>query len=351
VTEGRRPVIVAPYLALSSFVVQDFETLRQDYDLRLVDCRSPAGMARAAALVRRAQGVFCWFGSTRFLPVVAAARAWGKPVVIVTGGYDVTSLPEIGYGNMRHPLGRFLGRLVFRAADRVACISRSVQSELERNVGLPASRVRLIPLGFDDIAGGGVPASAKEPVVLTVARVDASTVHRKGLLTVARVSRVLPEVRFVLAGSYEEEALAMLRQAGGPNLECLGYLSDAELRQWYRRARVYLQPSLHEGFGCSIAEAMLFECLPIVTRRFSIPELVGRAGVYVEPGDVEGIAAAVRAALRGEVVLEESPRARILAEFPAVRRRTGLRALLRELPGLGEAPVEVLASPGAEYSA
>ncbi len=332
--QDRQPAILAPYLALSSFVVEDFETLSRDYDLRAVDCRSPRGLARALAMVRSVHGIFCWFGSSRFLPILVTARALAKPVVIVTGGYDVTSLPEIGYGNMRHPLGRLLGRAVFRRADAVACISRSIKDQLQRHVMLPPDRVHLVPLGFEDIAGQ-VPTS-KEPMVLTVARADMSTIYRKGLLTVARVARVLSGVRFVLVGSYEERALGMLREAGGSGLECRGYVSEAELHQLYRRARVYLQPSLHEGFGCSIAEAMLFECIPVVTRRFSIPELVGGAGLYVEPGDVAGTAAAVSQALTGEVALEESPRERILREFPAQRRREMLQTLVARVLGMGE---------------
>ena len=111
-------------------------------------------------------------------------------------------------------------------------------------------------------------------------------------------------------------------------LEVAGFVSDESLDQLYARAKVYLQPSMHEGFGCSVAEAMLRNCVPVVAATGSLPEVVGRAGVYVDTDDPQMAADAVMRVLRGEVILEENPRSRILDKFQVERRRWRLLSLM-----------------------
>ena len=60
-----------------------------------------------------------------------------------------------------------------------------------------------------------------------------------------------------------------------------GYLSDDELDALFRSAAVYVQASLHEGFGLSLAEAMLAGAVPVVTAAGALPEVVGDTGVTI----------------------------------------------------------------------
>ena len=317
--------------APSSFIQRDIDLLRTCHKVRPVRVDRPGAVAAALLAVRRADVVFCWFGSLRFLPWLVAARALGRPVVIVAGGYDLASLPEIGYGNMRPGVMCSLGRLVFRLADIVVCVSVSAASEATANAGVPGRRVRVIPNAFEtERLGDTAEPAAKEPLVLTVAVIDPSTLRRKGLLTVARTSRLLPDTKFVVAGKYDPGARAAMVEVGGPNLVLPGYVSDAELDRLYRTARVYFQPSLHEAFGCSVAEAMLHDCVPVVTRRFGLPEVVGPSGVYVEPEDPAGSAEAIRSVLGGAGP-SLSPREQIVKRFPLSHRREQLLRLLDEV--------------------
>ncbi len=331
IREGRSPV-VAPVISLSSFVRADLDILGTRYDVRQVPCVPLARALGAVAALRGAVGVFCWFGSVRFLPLVAAARLLGKPVVIVAGGYDVANLPEIGYGNMRPGLARLLGRWVFRLADAVLAYSRAAAEEAVTHARVPPGRLRMIYLGFDpERFGSGASLGPKEPLVLTVAGIDRSSIRRKRLAAVVRVAKLMPEVQFVVAGRADASALAQLRELAGPNVAFPGYLSDQALQDLYRRAAVYFQPSVHEAFGCAVAEAMLFDCVPVVTRRFALPEVVGDSGYYVEPDDDLAMAAAIRRALRGPPAGAERPRARITREFSLDARKAALLQVLEEL--------------------
>jgi glycosyltransferase involved in cell wall biosynthesis len=324
--------ILFRYYSLSSFIREDLELIQARPDVRIAACRPLWRTAGAALACWDTDCVFCWFGSLRFLPICLMARLLGKRVVIITGGYDVAAVPEIQYGNMRPGLTRTLGRLLFKLADLAVCYSQSAVREATENAGIPPARQRLVYLGFDERKiGASSQGASKERLVLTVAGVTASTLHRKGLLSIAAMSRLMPDVPFVIAGSIEPKAGSRLAAAGGPNLTLTGYLSDDELADLYRRAKVYFQPSVHEAFGCSVAEAMLHNCTPVVTARYSLPEVVGECGYYVDLGDFRGMADALRRALEGPPPGPESPRERIVREFPASNRRESLLRLLQEL--------------------
>ena len=317
-----------------SFVAADLDTVSSAYPTEQIVCRTPLDIVRALAMVPDADLVLLWFGSTRFLPIAFLARLLRKPVVIVAGGYDVAAEPSIRYGNMLRPVPRILGRALFGLASMVVPFSESAADEARRNARVPARKIRTVPLGFD--ASRFPPRNSdisKEPLVLTVGVADASTIHRKGLLDVARASRLLPDVQFVFAGQADAAALAQLHAVAGPNATFRGRVSAEELASLFRRAAVYAQPSIHEGFGSAVAEAMLYECVPVISRTHSLPEVVGGTGIYVPPGDVGALVPAIREALIAPPTRGAAARRRILRMFPATRRRTELLSVLDEIGG------------------
>lgn len=321
----KRAVIAFPTLKVGSFVQQDIETLSARYDVRVCPARSAGQLLRAGLEVWRSDLLFCWFGSLRYLPLLMLARLRGIPVLVVAGGYDVAREPEIEYGNMRGGLTRLLGRLLFRLAHRCLSYSEAGREEAIRNAGVPAGKIDLIPLGFDgDRFRPGPQLETRPDRVLTVGGIDESTIFRKGLLTVARMTRLLPDVATVFAGRAKPAALATLAAAAGTNAAFAGFVTDDELDRLYLESKVYVQPSIHEAFGCSVAEAMLCGCIPVVSDRGSLPEVVGTAGYIVPADDPEALARAVQLGLRGPPPGGESPRDRILKRYSLEQRRQAL---------------------------
>lgn len=325
----RRLRILFPYLILPSFMRGDIEALRSRHTVALVPCGSALGFMRCLARVLWADCLFCWFGSLRFLPLALLARALGKKVVIITAGYDVASVPEMSYGTMFRSPHKYLARLLLRLANRVAGISASNVREAQTNGGVAPNKIDLIYLGVDPgFRRKADCQAAKESLILTLGDVNMTTLHRKGLLAVAQVSHLLPDVRFVIAGACSEEAVGVLRDMAGPNVTFTGHVSDTDLHDLFARAKVYVQPSLHEAFGMAVAEAMLYDCTPVVSDRFALPEVVGTSGLYVDPNDVPSMAATLRRALDPALQLPESPRERILAQFPLSKRNDLLLELV-----------------------
>ena len=82
----------------------------------------------------------------------------------------------------------------------------------------------------------------------------------------------------------------------------LGYVSDDEREQLFRRASMLVLPSVDEGFGMPPLEAMATGVPAVVSNRGALPEIVGDAGLYVEPDDAAGLAAAMSRVLREPAV-------------------------------------------------
>lgn len=328
---ARRLRILMPHTALSSFIRADVASLRTAHDVVLVPCGSLVAIARSVLLAPRSDAIVCWFGSTRYLPLALAARVWGRPVIIISGGYDVASVPALNYGNMFHKTSRALGRALFRLATVVAAISKSAAVEAQANAGVPDRRVHLLYLGLDEALGvGATPWATKERTALTVGYSDMTSIHRKGILTFVQASRLLPDVPMVVAGPAQPAALDVLRAAAGPNVRFEGEVSWARLSALYGTCRAYVQPSRHEAFGYSVAEAMLHGCVPVVSRCYALPEVVGDSGWYIEdPDNLDQVAAAIQLGLDCPAS-GPAPRDRVLTMFGATKRREGLLRLVSE---------------------
>ena len=276
-----------------------------------------------AAKVRRSDLVFAWFASWHSFPALVLARLLRKPSVLVVGGFDTASVPEIGYGWQRGGVRRWVSRRTMQLATRLITNSRSSLVELERNVGLDPRRAVVVYHGLADrFPDGG--DRERDRLTLSVGVVRRRNLERKGLRPYVRAAAHLPDVEFVVAGSWRDDAIEGLRREAGSNVTFTGFLADADLDALFRRAAVYVQASRHEGFGLSLAEAMLAGCVPVVTDAGALPEVVGDVGVTIAEPTPELIAEGVARALQLGRAEGARARARVLESFPLGPRAEGL---------------------------
>ncbi len=188
-----------------------------------------------------------------------------------------------------------------RRADRVVTVSDYVRGLAHQHLGLPAHRLRTIHNGAKPLAPGRAGGPGGAPYVLCV---GASPPH-KNLVRVLEAFALLrtqhPALELHLVGrphprmGAEDPALAPLLAA--PGVRVLGYLDEPALSDAYAGAAVYCCPSLEEGFGLPILEAMSLG-VPVVTSSTScLPEIAGGAAILVDPRSVRAIADGLRHAL------------------------------------------------------
>ncbi len=224
-------------------------------------------------------------------------------------------------------------RMQGRVARRVGPVltgSQSSRDDICRDFRVPASRVRVIPLGVDTrlfrprrqprVPGRIVAvASADSPVkgIPTLLRAIAKiTTERDAELTL--VGRPAP-------GGPTERLVAELGLAG--RVQFVSGISDTELAELAASAQVAVVPSLYEGFSLPAVEHMASGTALVASRTGALPEVTGDAAVLVTPGDAEELAAALNRLLGSErerARLSAAALARVAERFawPAVARAT-----------------------------
>jgi glycosyltransferase involved in cell wall biosynthesis len=332
-TAGPRARILYVTSRKASFIALDRALLAERYEL--VEHYQPGRLTNPLRVARAVYGcdaVVGWWASWHtFLPITLA---WilRRPSLLIVGGFDIACEPEIGYGYQIGGLRRWLSRWTMRRASRLMTNSEYSRGELERNTGIPAQRAAVVHHGVPDAVadpGEVVAQAGAEPIALSVGNVDRANLQRKGLRPFVEAAAFAPEVRFLLIGAILDAAGEQLRADAPPNAELAGWVSDEQLQRSYTAAGVYVQPSLHEGFGVSVAEAMLARCVPVTTRAGALPEVVGETGVLLDDASPESVAAGVRRGL--ELAAEgagDQARERVLRDFTVSARGERLHELV-----------------------
>ena len=311
---------------LPSFVLKDIGILSSEFPVKTLLYSGRSSVLPLARGIASSSISFCWFAWDQAAWAVRLSKWLGKNSIVVIGGFDVVSLPEIDYGNLLNKASARRTKYAILNATRPIAVSKSVRNDGISLTG--CEDIEVVYHGFDSTVYG--PGNKKEDLVLTVGEVNESNMLRKGLIQFLRAAESLPETRFAIVGRVAELSEKHESYLSLPNLEVTGYVSDEDLLHYMQRARVYVQVSAHEGFGCSLAEAMLCECVPVVTSRGALPEVVGDTGYFVPYDDVPATADAIKEALQEES-LGRRARERIKDQFPLHRRREALLEIVREL--------------------
>lgn len=313
----------------NTFTRIDREALEERHEV--VDYLQEGFKPRPAELWRKVgecDAIVGWFASWHTALALRFGRMRGKPSLLIFGGFDTAAMPEIGYGSQRGGLRRGLVRSTAGLATRLVTNSESSLREIAENVGMDPERVAVVYHGIPDRFADSDPAAPRERIVLTVGAVYEVNLLRKGHGPFCEAAAAVPEIDWVLAGEWWDDTGTELQAKAAANLRLTGYLSDLDLDDLFRTAAVYVQASLHEGFGMSLAEAMLAGAVPVVTAAGALPEVVGETGVVIQNQSTEAVAAGVKEALALGPDAHIAARERIRAEFPYSKRRD---SILREL--------------------
>jgi glycosyltransferase involved in cell wall biosynthesis len=256
--------------------------------------------------------------------------------------HDVEQLKSPPY-RVRDLPYKLCGRPGILAADRVVAVSGSTRDEVAEVAGFPRERIRVIHNGIDHSTyrPGPAPAAAR-PYLLYVG----SEKPRKNVGGLLRVLGQLrgEDLRLVKAGrpggeKHRRRTLEEARRLGVEgSLNLTGHVSEEELAELYRGALALVMPSLYEGFGIPVIEAMACGCPVVCSDIPPFRELAGRAVLRFAPDDAAGMAGAVRRlasdrdfrASRVELGLEQA------ASFSWERCAREHLELYREMAGEGE---------------
>jgi glycosyltransferase involved in cell wall biosynthesis len=261
-----------------------------------------------------------WFAVPSFgFGISIIARLMRCPIVLITGGYDVANMPEIGFGSMIRPRLRRLVVAMLKMANTILTFSDYAQTEVRRYVA--PRRMRTAYMGIDVSRLRPEAGAARERLVVTASSVGYAFVRQKGLDAFVRAAAYVPDAHFVLIGRFVDGSIEELRNIAPSNVTFTGrFVSDEELADYFKRAKVYVQASAHEGFGVALAEAMASGCVPVAVNATAMPEVVGDTGFYAPYDDPKALGEAIRKALADDGTLAEAARRRIVSRFTLDKR-------------------------------
>jgi glycosyltransferase involved in cell wall biosynthesis len=181
-------------------------------------------------------------------------------------------------------------RTAAERSDLIITVSRFTAGQVEAFLHIDPRRIRVIPHGASRVSPG-VTAPKREPMILFVGAIQ----RRKNVARLVQAFEQVPSGwTLVLAGSAgfgAEEALQRIEASPRKqDIRVLGYVSGEVLEDLYWRASVFAFPSLDEGFGMPVLDAMAHG-LPVLTSNVSaLPEVAGDAALLVDPADTTSIA-------------------------------------------------------------
>lgn len=205
------------------------------------------------------------------------------------------------------PTERWWRRILYSGLKRAGTIltdSEYTRGDLIYTYRIHRDRIKVIPLGVDHSiykplirsecrTEMGIPLGAR--VVLSVA-IDKWRKNSAGLImATSMLIRDIPDILIVFCGTPSATTLELIR-----NLNLVGRflvkskLSEEKLAMLYNCADVFALPSFYEGFGLPALEAMACGIPVVASNRTAVPEVVGNAGVLVDPDDVAGLARGIR---------------------------------------------------------
>jgi glycosyltransferase involved in cell wall biosynthesis len=241
-------------------------------------------------------------------PTFRAPFSTSVPLVVTVLDLAVLRHPGM-FNQWSRRYSRFAVPRVVQAAEAVITISEFTRSEVVDLLGTPPEKVHAIPIAVEAPFTEEGPR-AEGDYVLAVGTLE----PRKNLALVQQAARALGAPLRVVGA----------RGWGGVDVDgWLGRVSDEELAALYRGARCLVYPSLYEGFGLPVLEAMACGAPVVTSSGGATEEVAGDAGVLVDPLDVSSIAAGIEeaAARSGELRAKGLERARAFS-WDRVARET-----------------------------
>jgi len=303
--------IIFIYPTLSSFIKHDLAILMTKFNVYHQNLSWQKKLATPLNLLRQFIFILDKIKSTDAI-IVSFAGYWSlfpiilgnlykKPTFIILHGTDTVSMPQFNYGSLRKPVLRFFILSSIRNATKLFPVSKyliySKNTYINSIQGIKAYLSPKINLNYTVIPNGfkindWICAESKEKSFVSV--ISGNRFELKGGEEILTIAKKYQNYIFYLVGSVDLEKIVNIPK----NVVFLGYLNQKSLNKVFSKSQFYLQLSLSEGFGCSLAESMLCNCVPIVSCVNEMPNIVGENGFIVDKRSEDELLSIIEEAIK-----------------------------------------------------
>lgn len=345
--------IIYCYTAKSPFVDKDVAILTERFEVRQFHFDSTNKRKLLLVFVHQLGFLTRYIFGTKllvnqfaglhsFLPVLFS-RLFFKKSIMVAGGTDCVAFPSIRYGNFANPKIRFFTKFSFKNAslilpvhDTLVYCDYTYQNQDYPHQGIkffiPELKTKTVVIhnGYDsNYWKRGEVAKNKNSFLTAVAYVNSRfTMTLKGLDLYIELARKFPECTFTLLGG---SSLDFIDKPA--NLKIVANIWGEKLVALFSSHQFYVQLSVSEGFPNALSEAMLCECLPLVSAVGGMPDIVGETGFVLKKRDANELFKLAELAMSSTQLNElgKSARERIATNYTFENRRVNFLRVVDEL--------------------
>jgi glycosyltransferase involved in cell wall biosynthesis len=229
------------------------------------------------------------FSPTHYIP-----RFTPIPKVMAIMDVSYLSYPDLFRKSDLYKLTRWTAYAASRAA-AIITISEFSKHAIMKAYSVPSERVHVVYPALPDMktkaAKKAIASDVSETYILAVGTLQPRKNYERLIEAFSRLSD--KTVSLVIVGKKGwlfDGILEAPRKFGVEHrVKFMDFVADDALPDLYRNALLYVSPSLYEGFGLPVLEAMSYGCPVVVSSVSSLPEIAGDAGIYVDPNDTDSI--------------------------------------------------------------
>ena len=284
-----------------------------------------------------AKVIVCQFSAYHSLLPSFMAKLTGKPCLIIPGGSDCVSFPSINYGNFRKKLLGWFTRTSYHLATHIAPVHENMidHDYTYSSDDFPRQGIRYfcpglktpistIHNGYDAKKWFRNTEKVTNRFITVIASLRPCTLRLKGLDLILEIAARFPHCEFYIIGM--DPAFGK----GYPtNVKRLPFVKNELLIHHFSAAQFYLQLSMSEGFPNALCEAMLCECVPVVSNVGGSAFIVNDSGYVLEHRSADELSALIEKALIADKkALGEKARKRIAENFTEEKRCRELNSLV-----------------------
>jgi glycosyltransferase involved in cell wall biosynthesis len=203
---------------------------------------------------------------------------------------------------------RFMNRLIIHKAKQIITPSQFSKDELVKYYDIPPKIIQVVPEGYnntyrfkqdakEDIERILTKYSITKPFIMSVGRLEEKK-NTKRIVEAFDILKKERDIQLVLVGKpgvgYEEVKNSIEQSPYKADIKELGYVGEEDIAMLLRHAEVFLFPSLYEGFGIPVLEAMASGCPTVASKGVSLEEVGGNAPLYIDPKNTQDIVRSVQ---------------------------------------------------------
>lgn len=270
------------------------------------------------------------FGGYWSLLPILFARIFSKTSIIITGGTDCVAFPEISYGNFQNKTSSLFTKLSFKNANVIIALHESMISSeytyedlkfkrqgIKPHIPGIKTKFAIINNGYDSKVWNKTKNKIPNTFITVAGGLEENRRRTlKGIDIFIDAAKEFPEYKFIIVGGNKND----ITQSPS-NVIIQPKATQDELIKYYSEAQFYLQLSMSEGFPNSLCEAMLCECVPIVSKVASMPYIVDDSGFVLERKDINLLKEIIERAVNSDTeTLGKKARKRVATMFTEDQR-------------------------------